>query len=106
MENDLSESFFKSNANSVKQYPNTIFQLLLIFGMILFTYALIAGILAGLLAWTSVQNDVPQIVFVIVFGIFFLALTLLMVYGERKRGEKEREMIDNKLKEKQEESQQ
>lgn len=105
MENRLQDSLLNKGADAgTKVYKNNPYQLLLIFGMILFTYGLIAALMAGLIVWANASTDTPEVVFAIVFAVFFTSVVLLTFYGEKKRPEKERKMIDAKLKEKEEES--
>lgn len=100
----LREGLLHKSTNSEKTYPNTPFQILLIFLMILLTYGIMSGLFAGILAWANKSPNTPLIVFAILYGVFWVTLIALTVYGDRKRADKERQMIEAKLREKEEES--
>ena len=98
---------FKPNFKGLppNYYANTWANVLLIWFLIFSVWALCAGILAALLEWGLNFSESALWTF---FGVFCLSILLLLFgtyVGSKLRAKKEKQLIEMKLKEQEEESQ-
>ena len=84
-------------------YVNTWGNVILIWFMILGVYAICGGLFAGLVIW-AMNYTVPAVwTFVGVFVGYVLILIIGVYFGSRVRAKKEKQMIEAKLREQEEE---
>ena len=86
-------------------YPNTWGNVLLIWFLIFSVWALCAGIFAGLVEWGLYDSTSALWTFFGVFCLFVLLLIIGTYMGSQLRAKKEKQLIEQKLKEQEEENQ-
>jgi hypothetical protein len=86
-------------------YVNTWGNIALIWFLILLSYAVCAGIFAGLVTWGMYNTETAVYTYVGVFLAYVLIMIIGVYFGSRVRARKEKQMIEDKLREQAEEAQ-